>query len=700
MDDKPDNLVSLEALLDDGGRNFLHAHSGEAALSLLLDHDVALTLLDVQMPGMDGYETARLMRGNPRTRHIPILFLTAVFQDEASMLRGYESGAIDYLQKPVNTAVLLSKVNVFLELDRARRQLSRFNRQLDDARAYYAAILDTAGEGILVATPEGRINYANPSACRMLCVTEAELYGIPLVQLTVPPNANVIPWENSVFFHNWRNQRTFRTHDGMLYAPDGRSLPVNLSSSPLPSPHQGLVVVFQDVSEPKRLQEQLRHQLVTDALTGLSNRQGFMQALNNALSRAARLHKSLAVLYLDLDGFKRINDTLGHQAGDLLLRGVAERLHNGVRAYDVLGRQGGDEFTVLLDSLDSAEDAVHIAEKLLEDLNLPHELDGIQISVGASIGIATYPECSDDAERLVRAADVAMYQAKTEGRNQYRFFTEEMNGRAKARLLLEESLRQAVAFSEFQLYYQPQLRLGDGQIRGFEALLRWHHRTAGLVAPSVFVPLLEETGLINQIGTWIIEQACRQRAEWASVLAPDVSVAVNLSPRQFANHQLIDDIAMLIDRYKLRPHQIEIEVTEGSLMQDMEYSRRFLRELRTMGLRLSVDDFGTGYSSLAYLKQFELDALKIDRLFVANLLQSERDAAIAHSIIQLGHNLDLEVVAEGVETLPQLERLREMGCDVAQGFYFAKPLPSENVSLEPAKLTPTVVSGGATSQTG
>ncbi len=687
VDDRPENLTSLEAVLDDGERQLLRAGSGEQALLQLLDHDVTLVLLDVQMPDMDGFEVARLMRANPRTREIPILFITASQPDERAMLRGYQTGAIDYLYKPFNVEVLKKKVAVLQELQVSRQRLSLMNRNLDEARTFYAAILSTAAEGILVVDEKGVISYANPTACQLLNCPLMQIEGELLQTLATAPGSNVVPWENSVFFQHWHRKQTYRSHDAQLFAPSGECLPVTLSCAPLPAPHRGLVVVFLDNRVSKQLQEQLIRQAVTDTLTGLFNRHGFLQSLHAALSRSQRNNKPLALLYLDLDGFKRINDTLGHPSGDQLLQAMAERLRRCMRNYDVVARLGGDEFTMILDGLDSPEDAARIAEKVLDAVVSPLELHGLQLTVSASIGIATYPDCSDTVDGLLQAADMAMYQAKSEGRNQYRFFTAEMNGRARARLLLEASLRQAVATEEFQLHYQPQILLRDGRLRGFEALLRWHHHQAGMVSPAIFVPLLEETGLINRIGSWVIDAASKQRQLWAAQFPADVVLSVNLSARQFAVRELAEQVSRVLDRFALQPAQLELEVTESSLMEDMEHSQLVLKQLHQLGVRIAIDDFGTGYSSLAYLREFQIDTLKIDRTFICHALASEKDAAIVEAVIALSHKLGIEVIAEGVETAAQLRWLQQVGCDCVQGYLFAKPMPVAKAGQFPVQLT-------------
>lgn len=677
VDDRSENLVSLCALLESCDCRLLTASSGEQALRLLLVNDIALVLLDVQMPGMDGYEVARLIRGNPRTRPIPIIFITAVMREEEAVLRGYEVGAIDFMVKPINNVMLRSKVNVLLELEQSRRRLARLYDALSHERSYFSSILATAAEGILVISEEGTIVYCNPSACDILGVACSDLEATHFLNLVLPAGdeVNRKAWESSEFFLSWHRQETHRSRELLMQLPGQRTLPVMLSCAPLPLPHQGLVVVFQDISAAKYLQEQLQRQVVTDSLTGLLNRHGFMVALEQELARANRNNKMLAVLFVDLDGFKRINDAFGHKAGDELLRAVARRMRESLRPYDLVARLGGDEFTIIAEGLGTEEQIAHLAEKILQALVPPHSINGLQITVGASVGIAVYPQSGDTAEAVIQAADMAMFCAKTEGRNEYRFYNAEMNGRTRARLMLEESLRRAIVEQEFQLYFQPQIHIATGRLRGFEALLRWQHPTAGVVQPAIFVPVLEEAGLINQLGPWVIDNTCRQIAAWQSLLPPDGCIGLNLSSVQFASRDLVNRVETAIATHQINPRQLELECTESILMKDVEHTRQVLGQLRELGVRSAIDDFGTGYSSMAYLKQFEVDTLKIDKMFINGIPDSPRDAAIAQSITQLGHNLGMEIIAEGVETKAQADWLLSIGCNTAQGYFYGHPQP-------------------------
>lgn len=674
VDDRHENLTAMEALLEDGEWQVRTVDSGEAALRCLLEEEVGLVLLDVQMPRMDGFEVARLMRSSPLTRFTPIIFISAIAHTQDAVLRGYSSGAVDFILKPFDPQVLRHKIQSLLAHERNRRELLQLSQQLDSARAFNASVLENAAEGILVVGEDGLISFANPAMAQMLQGSVADLEGRPLLSLIAHPETGG-EWKFSAFYRHWKQNETYRVHDASLRTMSGECLPVALSSSPLPRLQRSMVVIALDMSAVRQLHAQLESQAITDALTGLLNRRGFHQALEASLARIERNGKRMAVLYLDLDGFKLINDSLGHEAGDRVLRRVAEQLKNCLRPYDILARMGGDEFTALLDTLDHPEDAARVAESLIELVSVRHHIEGIDVTLGASIGIACFPECGQSVDGLLRAADIAMYEAKRAGRQQYRFYSPEMNGRARSRLMLEESLRNAIEQHDFHLVYQPQIHIESGRLRGFEALLRWEHRVAGTVAPNVFIPLLEETRLINRLGDWVLREGASQCGAWQPSFGDDLVISLNVSPVQFGMPQLVDDLRRVLDEFNLRPAQLEVEVTEGALMQDLERAREQLQQLRALGVRVAVDDFGTGYSSLAYLRHFELDTLKIDRLFISSMLESRRDAAVVSTIIDLSRHLGLEVIAEGVETMAQRDWLLEHGCTFMQGFLVAPGLP-------------------------
>ncbi|WP_395505370.1 putative bifunctional diguanylate cyclase/phosphodiesterase [Ectopseudomonas hydrolytica] len=685
VDDRVENLEAMQALLEDGEWQLRCASSGEEALRCMLEEDVGLVLLDVQMPGMDGFEVARLMRGNPRTRLTPIIFVSAIAQTQDAVLRGYSTGAVDFVLKPFDPSVLRHKIHSLLEHERNRSELQQLTQQLDRARAFNASVLANAAEGIMVVGEDGRIQFANPAMAQMLEGEVGDLEGAELMSFLKNPAVEG-GWQESEFFRHFKREATYRVHEAMLRTLSGGCLPVALSCSPLPRMQQAMVVIALDMSVVRNLHAQLESQAVTDSLTGLLNRRGFHLALESALARIERSGQRIAVLYLDLDGFKRINDSLGHDVGDQLLRRVGEQLKACLRPYDSLARIGGDEFTALLDNLGHPEDAAKVAEKLIELVSVRHTLDGVDFALGASVGIACFPECGQSVEGLLRSADMAMYEAKRAGRQQYRFFSPEMNGRARSRLMLEESLRHAIENDDFVLVYQPQFHLNSGRLRGFEALLRWQHRVAGIVAPNVFIPLLEETRLINRLGEWIFREGARQLAGLRSQFGEELILSINVSPVQFGMPQLVADLQRVLDVHGLKASQLEVEVTESALMQDLELTQAQLRHLRELGVKIAIDDFGTGYSSLAYLRHFELDTLKIDRLFIANMLDSPRDAAVVSTIIDLGHHLGLEVIAEGVETQAQRDWLVEHRCSIMQGFLVAPGLSAEAALQVPAQL--------------
>ncbi len=688
VDDRPENIASLEALLDDGRRELLSATSGERALQLLLEHDVAVVLLDVQMPVMNGYEVARLMRSNRKTRSVPIIFITAIERDEAAAIRGYQAGAIDYITKPVNSVVLQSKVALFLELDLARRRLQQSYVRLEQTKAYYESMLNAAGEGVIGVDQSGIVKFVNPAALSMLASSPAEVIGQDFHQFSQPQHGPDMPAElpddeESIFIKLDRAVSP-EVEEAWFNRADGSRFLSSFCRSPLAGKVDGEVIVFQDITERRALEEELRQQTVTDFLTGLGNRNAFKAALHAALEHARRNGGShVALMFIDLDHFKRINDNLGHEVGDMLLKSVAHRLREQVRAYDVVSRLGGDEFTIVLGDLEFPDDAATVARKILTALRKPFALrEGLEVAIGASIGIATYPECGEDIDTLMRSADVAMYQAKRDGRNLYAFYQPEMNSRGQGTLMLEQALRLAVENEDFSLNYQPQVDLQTGCMVGLECLMRWSHGDQP-IEPAVFVPILEDTGLMVRAGQWVFAAGCRQRVAWDGALPEDCTIALNVSARQFADKFLVQAIHRVIEQYRLPPSQLELELTESILMNNTDSTRSVLKALKGMGIRLSVDDFGTGYSSLAYLKQFPLDALKIDKQFIKNLTTSEKDAAITTSIIQLAHNLELTVVAEGVETAEQVKMLQQLGCDVAQGYYFGRPMPADAVPAFP-----------------
>ena len=682
VDDYPENLISMRALLARQDWQVLTASSGIEALSTLLEHEVDLVLLDVQMPEMDGFEVARLMRGSQRTRLTPIIFLTANEQSQAAVLKGYASGAVDYLFKPFDPQILKPKVQALLDQQRNRRALQRLTRDLEAARAFNASVLENAAEGILVVAEDGVIRFANPAISRLLTASVDQLQGACLLEFVLSPAAT--QWRESAFYQAYLERDIYRLHDAVLRTSNGQALSVALSCAALPGEQRAMVVTVLDMSVVRSLHQQLEQQAVTDPLTGLLNRRGFYQAAESALVRSEHSDKHHALIYLDLDGFKRVNDSLGHETGDQVLHWVAEQLKDCLGGHGILARMGGDEFTALLDDLDYPEQAARFAEKCIERMSIRQHIDGLEVILGVSIGIAIYPDCGANLDNLLRAADTAMYAAKQAGRQQYRYYDEDLNGRARSRLMLEDSVRAAVDNQEFTLVFQPQVAFSDGRLRGFEALLRWRHPSVGDVPPGLFLPLLEEARLISRLASWIYSQGAEQRRRWCGHFPDEITLGISLSKVQFAMPNLVDELAQVIASAGLSASQLEVEIAETSLTDNLDAALRQLHKLRELGVRVALDDFGAGDCSLRLLRDLPIDTLKLDRHLVALLPESQANVALVRCVIELCQQYNISVIAEGVETLAQAEWLRENGCQYVQGFLVARPITADEAGRFPA----------------
>lgn len=531
-------------------------------------------------------------------------------------------------------------------------------------------VVERTNQAILLLEPgAGTIIDANPATCVLLGFSRNELAGSDIHALLSGPVQEV----------DSELERCLReTRELSLCHRDGAELVVEAMATQIPhGDDQALCLMFHDITERRRFQEELLHQATHDTLTGLPNRSLLEDRLNQAVEGARRRGQMVALLMFDLDNFKVVNDTLGHTAGDQLLRSVAARIRSFVRSCDTFARLGGDEFVIVLTNLTRMDDAVTVAESFRNILAMPFSLGGREIFITASMGISLFPDDGDTMEALIKKADTAMYHIKESGRNSFQFFAEEMNQKVNARLAIETGLRRALEKGEMLLHYQPRLEPGTGAVVGMEALVRWNSPDMGLISPADFIPIAEDSGLIVEIGDWVLATACCQALEWHRMGHDSLRVSVNISARQFVRHDFVDRVVRIIEQSGLAPHFVELELTETALTHNVDETVKIMSRLREQGITISIDDFGTGYSSLNYLKRFPVDVLKIDKSFIDDMVKRREDAAIVATIIGIAHHMHMKVVAEGVETAEQMKLLMEGDCEEIQGFYFSRPLPPE-----------------------
>lgn len=541
--------------------------------------------------------------------------------------------------------------------------------------------LESIADAVITADSNGIIDYLNPVAERLSGWSEQEAVGKPLIDLFKVFDETSLEEVTNPVLQCLQNGMPFMRQENTVFINrNGNSVAINESAAPIKDRHghiTGVVLVFHDVSSTRKLTRQMSHQATHDALTGLPNRILLMDHLETALALAQHSGRSLAVMFLDLDRFKVVNDTLGHDVGDELLQQVANRLKDCLREGDIVSRLGGDEFVIVTSEIKGQAAVQPLAERVLKSFHTPFELGHSEFFTSTSIGISIYPEGGTTTDELMKNADSAMYRVKAEGKNNYLFYDAVSNQRTKERFSLEADLRRALERRELILHYQPQVSVKTGELTGLEALIRWNHPALGLIPPMEFLPLAEETGLIVDIGLWVMRQACIQNRTWQTMGLPGVTVAVNIAHKQFIRPTLVSEVKQILLETGLDPRFLELELTEGILADNSAESNKRLSELKEIGIKLSIDDFGTGYSSLFYLKTFPIDSVKIDRCFIKDIETDRHDAEISAAIIAMSHSLNLEVVAEGVESEFQLEFLRQKGCDTIQGFYYSPAVPAE-----------------------
>ncbi len=667
------------AALEQAGFLVEEAGNGQEGVQIARDSIPDMILLDVEMPVMDGFSACAEIRKIPEFIETPIVMMTGR-DDDASINRAYESGATDFINKPINWSLLGQRVKYIIRASRVKRGL-RVSE--DKNRALVRSIPDS----LLVVSDRGTLltHHRGTSGSRLIDDLMEE--GKSIYEC-LPKSLSDL----------WREQVTRVLESREMELSEHRATKDSsyhyYESRVVPYTKRSVLIMLRDVTEQKQAAAKVRRLAFYDTLTGLPNRQSFLIQLAEAIRDAEQKNNRIGVLYVDIDNFKLINDSLGHSVGDSLLKEIAERISQCVRREDVIAaeakdapaktqvsRLGGDEFTLLLRDITNAEEVDAIAARLVEAMKQPFNCDGHRFNLTPSAGIAVYPDDGTDLEALMKNADTALHHAKAEGRDRVTRFSGTMSVRSLERLDLEDALRRALANDDgLELAYQPKYSLQTRTVLGVEALLRWNHPERGPISPAKFIPIAEDSGMIIELSDWVLHKACEQLQEWKGTELDDIRIAINLSAKQFQLEDLHTQILRALKSRSVDFKKLELELTEGALMHDAESTVLSLRKIKEAGLSIAVDDFGTGYSSMSYLTRFPIDALKIDRSFVNEIHSSEESHSVCKAIVALGHGLGMKVVAEGVENQEQLQLLHMMDCDQIQGFFFAKPMSAGAVS--------------------
>jgi diguanylate cyclase (GGDEF)-like protein len=674
IDDDPTFTLLASETLQQSGFDATIASSRQEAIAAFEDNKPDIVLLDVELPGGNGFELCAALRLMSPGIELPIIMVTG-HDDTGSIAQAYQAGATDFIHKPVLWPTLPHRIGFVL---RAHDNMHALQLSEQKNRALLQALPDTIfivdRHGVLLEHITGDDKSHGKS-----------LVGKRLEEILPPGVAHAARLSMDGGSHSELSTCEFAVGRGK----DQKSFEARLR----PQPDGTLLIVTRDTTERRKAKARIEYLAYYDILTGLPNRQQFVREASGLIRAAEQTGSLMALLYLDLDRFKRINDNLGHSVGDDLLKNVARRLTQSVRPVEIVSgaaesppydqarvaRLGGDEFVVLLNGLSDGAQTDAVANSIRQSLGEPFDCGGHRLVVTPSIGIALYPQDGKDIEDLLVKADMAMYQAKDQGRNGYAFYGHSMAVRSLGRLELENDLRSAFQGQEFQIHYQPKVELATDEVIGVEALLRWHHPDRGWIAPDTFIPVAEETGLIAELGDWVIRESCKQLNAWAREGLGHLTIAVNVSVQQFARADFVESVLRTLWQHGVKPPQLELEITESLLMRNVDDTTACMKRFRAAGVTLSIDDFGTGYSSLGYLRQFPVDALKIDRSFVKDLHTSDDDAAICAAIIAMARELKLKVIAEGVANVEQLNFLRKHRCDQVQGFLISKPVSATDL---------------------
>lgn len=676
---------SVAQILRADGHEVIEIDDLSRIIAAVAGHKPDLIVLGLDAHGVARVDVCSRLRGNESAQHLPILVLTADEDGDAAE-RAFLAGATDFASKPVRAATFRQRIHFLLRAERVLESLRRSEMRLVTAQAIaHLGLweLDEQDDSIVVSPEADRVLGGSGVETRL----DTQAF---IARFRLEDRPGIEDMIGAV-----RAGESDRRFDCRLLVPPGGERAIHLETRRVSTDETTssvLLGTIQDVTDRVETERRIRFLAHYDALTALPNRALFQDTMTADLARARRTGHTLAVLLVDLDNFKRFNDSLGLSQGDALLQEVARRLRGIIRSEDRIGRidedggfvarLGGDEFIVSLSDLRRAEDAALVARRVLRGLEAPMRIGASEVAVSASIGISLFPKDGETVDELLRNADAALSHAKDSGRHNFQFYDSSMNASAFQRLALEADLRRAIDADEFLLHYQPQVRSTDGKIVGVEALLRWYRSDLGYIEPARFIPIAEDTGMIQEIERWVLWEASRQAGEWISRGFGPIRVAVNLSSHRFRHRQPLERLDNALARTGIPADILELEITEGALMEAAEETVAILETIKSRGVRISVDDFGTGYSSLSYLSRFPIDALKIDRSFVRDLATDPRDAAIVSAIIALSHRLDLDVVAEGVEDAHQRDYLTAQGCDLMQGYFFGKPIPAAEIESQ------------------
>jgi diguanylate cyclase (GGDEF)-like protein/PAS domain S-box-containing protein len=689
IDDNINLIHSTKAIVEAYGYKCIIADGGESGLNVLRTTTIDIVLLDLSMPDIDGYEVLETIRYEDIQCEVIVVSGDATFESASKVFR---DGALDFLNKPYNPSQLLSIIDSVAYKTGLKRQLKHISQTLKESEKRYRFIVSNSPDIIYMIDHNGFFTFVNDRVYDLLGYRPQDLIGVHFSTLVYDDDLELA---KHTFNERCTGDRTSQNIEFRLKCLDRdtphksfelNSIAIGLSAMGIHQqgeeciPFLGVYGVARDISERKKAQDLIHFQAYHDLLTKLPNRELFLDRLKLSIAHADRNESKLAVMFLDIDGFKFINDSLGHAIGDSLLQQVSNRIKKILRDSDTVSRIGGDEFSILITELQNRTEAGLVAQKLIDGFNKPIDLENHEINISFSIGISVYPDDASNTDQLIQNADMAMYHIKGRGKNGFEYFSNYMKGIYEHRHTIEQDIRKALDQNQFEAYFQPQYNISNTQIFGLEALIRWNHPEKGLIYPDKFIPVAEEIGLINEIGLFMLETGCQYLREWLDNGYAPIKLSVNVSAYQLAENQFDVIVCNLVKQYRLPPNLLMVEITETTLMLEMETVLPRLKNLVKCGIGICIDDFGVGYSSLSYLQKLPIKILKIDRSFLSCISSDLEKACVIKAIVAMARELQLEVIVEGVETEQQLEYIRKIGCKMVQGFLLGRPAPHSEVT--------------------